>query len=125
MLSVTQYYRPPRRVPADHGDEYPSRNRTRDILILFGGLVIITILIYVIGIVLSNLGFYPTALGLQLFAVILVWVTAGVGITVGITYFIMKTFLKREFKKRFERMDQERHARYRQMMGLDEAEDQE
>ncbi len=58
-------------------------------------------------------------------AVILVFVSIGVGFAVGLTYFMMQTFLKREFKKRFDRMDQERHARYRKMMGLDTADDKE
>ncbi len=56
-------------------------------------------------------------------AVILIWVTIGVGFTVGITYFIMRSFLRYEFRKRFDRMDRERHARYRQMMGLDDSEE--
>ena len=60
-----------------------------------------------------------------MFAVILIWVGIGVGFAVGITYYVMRSFLKREFKRRFDRMDQERHARYRQMMGLDNPDEEE
>lgn len=71
------------------------------------------------------MGLYTIALGIQMFATILIWLSIGVGFTVGITYFVMQTFLKREFNRRFKRMDQERQAQYRRMMGLDQPADEE
>ena len=125
MSSATQYYRPPRRVPTSREEDREPQNRKRDVLFLFGGLVIITIILHVVGFILNQMGLYTIALGIQMFAVILIWVSIGVGITVGITYFVMQSFLKREFNRRFKKMDQERHAEYRRMMGLDEPNNEE
>ncbi|MFX1510533.1 MAG: hypothetical protein ACFFBR_09530 [Promethearchaeota archaeon] len=125
MSSISHYYRPPRRVPSRDSEEEPStqRSRTRDIIILFIGLVIVCLVLFGLSIVLRNLGFHSMALGLSLFATILVWVTVGVGVAVAITFYVMQSFLKREFKKRFDRMDRERNIQYRRMMGLDESEE--
>jgi hypothetical protein len=67
------------------------------------------------------MGFYSTAVALQMFSLILLWTSVGIGITVGISYFVLRTFLKREFDKRFQKMDEEQHRRYREMMGLEES----
>ena len=122
--SNTQYYRPPRRVPSRETDSEPKRSRTRDILFLFGGLLIASLILFGISYLLGQMGFHSMALGIHIFAVILIFVSIGVGFAVGITYYVMRSFLKREFKKRFDRMDQERHARYRKMMGLDPPDDE-
>ncbi len=123
MSRRAQYYRPPRRVPSDESKNLPQRTRTRDIIILFVGLIVACLILFGVSILLGQFGLHTMALGVFMFAVILVWVSIGVGVTVGITYFVMQSFLKREFKRRFDRMDQERHARYRKMMGLDNPED--
>jgi hypothetical protein len=126
MTSTAHYYRPPRRVPSRDSEEESGtqRSRTRDILILFFGLVIICLVLFGLSLVLGNLGFHTISLGLSLFATILIWVSVGVGVAVGITFYVMRSFLKREFKKRFDRMDRERNIQYRRMMGLDEPEEQ-
>lgn len=126
MTSMSHYYRPPRRVPSRDSEEEPTtqRSRTKDILILFIGLVIVCLVLFALSIVLGNLGFHTISLGLSLFATILIWVSVGVGVAVGITFYVMQSFLKREFKKRFDRMDRERNIQYRRMMGLDEPEEQ-
>jgi hypothetical protein len=67
------------------------------------------------------MGLSGMALGIQLLALILIYVSFGVGITVAISYFVLKSFLQREFRKKFERMDREHQDRLRQMMGYEEA----
>ncbi len=123
MNNSVQYYRPPRRVPTTRTEESTPRNRARDLAFLFGTLIVACIILYVGSIVLREMGFHTLSLGIQLFAIILIWVTIGVGATVGITYYVMRSFLKHEFNKKFEKMEQQRYARYRQMMGLDESND--
>ncbi len=123
MSRSVQYYRPPRRVPRTRSEEREPKSRTRDIIFLFVALVVVCIILFGASIFLNQMGLSTIALGVQMLAVILIWVTIGVGFTVGITYFIMRSFLRYEFRKRFDRMDRERHARYRQMMGLDDSEE--
>ena len=120
MPASIQFYRPPRRVPSERSEEQGSRTRTRDIIALFGILVVSAIILYAAGFVLNQMGFSGMALGIQLLALILVYVSVGVGITVAISYFVLESFLKREFRKKFERMDREHKTRLRQMMGYDE-----
>ncbi|MHA2428214.1 MAG: hypothetical protein ACXADB_09345 [Candidatus Hermodarchaeia archaeon] len=120
-----QYYRPPRRVPRSESEPSTSRNRTRDIILLFAILIVASLLLFGVSFFLTIRGLPIIALGVYMLGVILVFVSIGVGFAVGLTYFMMKSFLKREFKKRFDRMDQERHARYRKMMGHDTADDKE
>ena len=120
-----QYYRPPRRVPRSESEPPTTRNRTRDIITLFAILVVASLILFGASFILTNLGYPTIALGVYMLAVILVFVSIGVGFAVGLTYFMMQSFLKREFKKRFDRMDQERHARYRKMMGFNESDDKE
>ncbi len=124
MISSAQYYRPPRRVPRDDSDGTPQRSRTRDIIFLFGGIIILSLALFGVSHLLRLQGLHTMALGIFMFAVILIWVGIGVGFAVGITYYVMRSFLKREFKKRFDRMDKERHAKYRQMRGLDSSDDE-
>ena len=122
--SKAHYYRPPRRVPRSESDTPTSRNRTRDIILLFAILVAASLLLFGASFILTLQGFHTIALGIYMLGVILVFVSIGVGFAVGVTYFMMKSFLKREFKKRFDRLDRERHARYRKMMGLDATDDE-
>lgn len=122
---ATQYYRPPRRVPRSESDSQPQRSRTRNLLIFAIGLFIVSLILFGVSFVLGLLGLNAMALGVWMFAFIFVFVSLGTGFAVGLTYFIMQSFLKREFKKRFDRMDQERYARYRKMMGIDETKQKE
>jgi hypothetical protein len=82
------------------------------------------VVLFVLSIVFQQLGLYTTSLALHLFAIILIWVSVGVGFAVGLTYLVMQSFLKREFRKRFERMDKAWHEQYRQRMGLDHPDDE-
>jgi hypothetical protein len=125
MSRRAQYYRPPRRVPSSESDEYEPRSRTRDIIVLFVGLIATCLILLGASFICGQLGLYTISLGIFLLAVILIWVSVGVGIAVGVTYFVMQAFLKREFKKRFDKMDRERHDRYRRMMGLEHSDDEE
>jgi hypothetical protein len=59
-----QFYRPPRRVPSERSEEEGSRTRTRDIIILFGILVISSIILYAAGFVLHQMGLSGMALGI-------------------------------------------------------------
>ncbi|MFW9935607.1 MAG: hypothetical protein ACFFDU_08950 [Candidatus Thorarchaeota archaeon] len=122
---ATQYYRPPRRVPRSEGESQPRRSRLRDFFIFAIGLFIVSIILFGVSYFFSLLGLNTMSLGIWMFAFIFVFVSIGIGFTVGLTYFIMQSFLKREFKKRFDRMDQERYARYRKMMGIDETKQKE
>ncbi|MFX0169589.1 MAG: hypothetical protein ACFE89_09590 [Candidatus Hodarchaeota archaeon] len=123
MPKSIQFYRPPRRVPSERSEEPSSRTRIRDILLLFGILVIAAITLYAAGFVLYQMGLPGMALGVQILALIIVYVSVGVGITVAISYFVLESFLKREFRKRFERMDKEHQKRLQQMMGYSETTD--
>ena len=123
VISGAQYYRPPRRVPRDGSDGTSQRSRTRDIIFLFGGIIILSLVLFGVSHLLRLISLHTMSLGIFMFAVILIWVGIGVGFAVGITYYVMQSFLKREFRKRFDRMDKERHARYQRMRGLDNPDD--
>ncbi len=120
MTNSVQFYRPPRRVSASPEDEPQERNQTRNMVILFVGLVLICVILYVSSIILSQMGFHSMAIGIQMLTIILLWTSIGIGFTVGISYFVLRTFLRREFDKRFRKLEKEQHRRYREMMGLKE-----
>jgi hypothetical protein len=85
----------------------------------------VSLILFGVSFILTIQGLPTIALGVYMLAVILVFVSIGVGFAVGLTYFMMQTFLKREFKKRFDRMEQRQHAQYRKMMRLDNTDDKE
>jgi predicted membrane protein len=125
MSSAVQYYRPPRRIPRDESDEQPPRSRTRDLILVLVGVIILFVVLFVLSYLFQQWGLYTIALALHLFTIIILYVSVGVGFAVGLTYFFMRSFLKREFRKRFERMEKARHDQYRKRMGLNEPEDRE
>jgi len=125
MPIAVRYYRPPRRIPRDEGDDYPHRSRIRDLILVLVGLIILLVILFGLSYLFQLWGLYTISLALQLFTIIIIYVSVGVGFTVGLTYFVMRSFLKREFRKRFERMDQAQYEQYRKRMGLDTSDDRE
>ena len=125
MPTAVRYYRPPRRIPRDEGDEYPHRSRIRDLILVLVGLIILLVILFGLSYLFQLWGLYTISLALQLFTIIIIYVSVGVGFAVGITYLLMRSFLKREFRKRFERMDQAQYEQYRKRMGLDTSDDRE
>lgn len=122
MPGSAQYYRPPRRVPPTRTtDEKEPQSKTRDAIIFFVILVVISASLYAGSLYLESLGLRGMALGLQLLSIILIFMTGGVGVSIGISYYIMRSFLKREFSKRFQKMEEEHQARLREMMGYPES----
>ncbi|TRO56297.1 hypothetical protein E2P64_06120 [Candidatus Bathyarchaeota archaeon] len=125
MPTAVRYYRPPRRIPRDEGDDYPRRSRIRDLILVLVGLIILVVILFGLSYLFQLWGLYTISLALQLFTIIIIYVSVGVGFAVGLTYFVMQSFLKREFRKRFERMDQAQYEQYRKRMGLDTSDDRE
>lgn len=125
MPNAVRYYRPPRRIPREEGDDYPSRSRIRDLILILVGLIILIGILFGLSYLFQLWGLYTISLALQLFTIIIVYVCVGVGFAVGLTYFVMQSFLKREFRKRFERMDQAHYEQYRKRMGLDNPDNEE
>ena len=125
MPIAVRYYRPPRRIPRDEDDDYPHRSRIRDLILVLVGLIILLVILFGLSYLFQLWGLYTISLALQLFTIIIIYVSVGVGFTVGLTYFVMRSFLKREFRKRFERMDQAQYEQYRKRMGLDTSDDRE
>lgn len=64
------------------------------------------------------------AMGLRVFGGILLFVTLGTGFMVALSYFLTRSFLKREFAKKFKKIDEEQQAQLRQMIGTTESEDE-
>jgi len=69
-------------------------------------------------------GFSQMAMGLRVFGGILLFVTLGTGFMVGLSYFVTRSFLKREFSKKFKKIDEEQQAQLRRMMGATQSEDE-
>jgi hypothetical protein len=64
------------------------------------------------------------AMGLRIFSGIILFVTIGTGIMVAISYFITRSFLKREFARKFRKIDEEQQAQLRRMIGAQEPEEE-
>lgn len=64
------------------------------------------------------------AMGLRIFSSIFLFVTIGMGLLMGITYYVTRSFLKREFEKKFKKMDEEQQAQLRRIRREPESEDE-
>lgn len=117
MLFSASYYRPPRRLPRDDSAESDEEPRRRDFLIFFICLVFFAVILVVGSYVVEGFGRPEMALSLRLVAALFATATAGTVITVGIGYVITRAFLKREFNKKFRKMDEEQQAQLRRVTG--------
>ena len=126
MTTVNNYVRTPRRIPhkpKDALEEKEGGPKTRHIICLFVSCIILVIILTIASIVAELMGLHLLALSLGMFNSILLFITIGIGVMMAISYFLMGAFLKREFKKRLEKMDQEQRAQLRRMMGVEEPEE--
>ncbi|MFX1563439.1 MAG: hypothetical protein ACFFDP_09045 [Promethearchaeota archaeon] len=118
-------YYSPRRIPyrdsGDSGDQGPKR---RDFILFFVGLFVLVLIVFFASIVSELQGLSQMAMGLRVFSGILLFVTLGTGFMVALSYFVTSSFLKREFSKKFKKIDEEQQAQLRRMMGANESDDE-
>ena len=117
MFSLASYYRPPRRLPRDESTEPDEGPRRRDFIIFFVCIAFFAIILFVGSYAAQALGRAEIGLSLRLLAALFTTATIGTCATVGIGYFLTRAFLKREFDKKFKKMDEEQQAELRRMTG--------
>jgi uracil-DNA glycosylase len=117
VLYSASYYRPPRRLPRDESTGSEEEPRKRDFLIFTICLVAFAVILFVGSYAAEVLGRGETALSIRLLATLFTTATLGICFTVGIGYLVTSAFLKREFKKKFKKMDEDRQRELRRVMG--------
>ena len=122
MVETGRFVRTPRRIPAPEKEdqERDDEPRAKDFLKLLLCCIVLIIILFSISFYLHTIGLHQMALGLGMFGSILTAVSIGTIFMVGISYLVMRSFLKREFDKKFKKMDRERQAHMRRLMGLPE-----
>jgi hypothetical protein len=122
MAETGRFVRTPRRIPAPEKEdqERDDEPRVKDFLKLLLCCIVLIIVLFAVSFYLHTIGLHQMALGLGMFGSILTAVSIGTIFMVGISYLVMRSFLKREFDKKFKKMDRERRAHMRRLMGLPE-----
>lgn len=115
MYSSTRMFPAPRRGKI-HQQESPSpQSRTRAIILIIIGVAIFIGILYGVTIVATLSGNQQLAMGLLLITSLLFWVSLGVGLMFGLTYIVMQTVMKHEFKRRFDRSQESQRERIHRM----------
>jgi membrane protein YqaA with SNARE-associated domain len=117
VFFLASYYRPPRRLPREESAESDEGPRRRDFIIFFICLAFFAVILFVGSYVAQALGRAEIGLSLRLVAALFTTATVGTCATVGIGYLLTRAFLKREFDKKFKKMDEEQQAELRRMTG--------
>ncbi len=122
MVITGRFVRTPRRIPTPEKDdqERDDEPRAKDFLRLILCCVVLIVVLFVVSFWLHISGLHQMALGISMFGSILTAVSIGTIFMVGISYLVTRSFLKREFDKKFKKMDQERQEHMRRLMGLPE-----
>ena len=111
------YYRPPRRLPRDESTQSDEGPRRRDFILFFICLAFLAVILFVGSYVAQAMGQAEIGLSLRLVAALFTTAAVGTCVTVGIGYFLTSAFLRREFDKKFKKMDEEQQAELRRMTG--------
>lgn len=124
MQSLIQLFPAPRRGKTHQADRHPPQSRTRAIIFIIIGAAIFIGILYGITTIASLSGNHQLAMGLLLITTIIFWVSLGVGMMLGLTYFVMQTVIKHEFKRRYDRSHESQRDRIRRMMSRDELDEE-
>jgi hypothetical protein len=84
------------------------------------GVAIFVVILYGVTTVVSLTGNQQLAMGLLLITSVVFWVSLGVGVMLGLTYIVMHTVMKHEFKRRYNRSHESQRDRIRRMRIRDE-----
>jgi hypothetical protein len=107
-------------LPRDESTESEEKPRRRDFIIFLICLAFFAVILFVGSYAAEGLGQSELALSLRLVAALFTTATIGTCATVGIGYLLTGAFLRREFDKKFKKMDEEQQAQLRRMTGQPE-----
>ncbi|MFX0079775.1 MAG: hypothetical protein ACFE8O_11105 [Candidatus Hermodarchaeota archaeon] len=124
MHNSTRLFPAPRRGKTHQADKTPPQSRTRAIIFIIIGVAIFIGILYGVTTVASLSGNHQLAMGLLLVTTLILWSSLGVGIMLGLTYFVMQTVIKHEFKRRYDRSHESQRDRIRRMMSRDELDEE-
>jgi hypothetical protein len=121
MQNSTHLFPAPRRKQPHKTEHSRPVSRSRSIIYIIIGVAIFIAILYGVTIITNLLGYHQLSLGLLLITTMVFWVSLGVGLMLGLTYFVMQILIKHEFKRRYDRSYQSRKARMQQMTRRKEA----
>ena len=124
MPSLTRLFPAPRKETARKTDRPPPQSRARAIIFIIIGVAIFVGILYGVTIVANLSGNQQLAMGLLLITTLIFWVSLGVGMMLGLTYFVMHTVIKHEFKRRYDRSHASQRDRIRRMLSRDEPDEE-
>ncbi len=124
MHNSTHIFPAPRRGATHQQDRPPPQSRTRSIILIIIGIAIVVGILYGVTIITSLSGNQQLAMGLLLITSLIFWVSLGVGLMLGLTYIVMHTVIKHEFKRRYDRSHESQRDRIRRVMSRDEPDEE-
>lgn len=124
MHNSTRIFPAPRRGATNQQDRPLPQSRIRSIILIIIGIAIFIGILYGITIITSLSGNQQLAMGLLLITSLIFWVSLGVGLMLGLTYIVMHTVIKHEFKRRYDRSHESQRDRIRRMMSRDEPDEE-
>jgi len=104
-------------LPRDESTQSDEGPRRRDFIIFFICLAFFAFILFVGSYVAQAMGRAEIGLSLRLVAALFTTAAVGTCVTVGIGYFLTSAFLKREFDRKFKKMDEEQQAELRRITG--------
>ncbi|MFX1300055.1 MAG: hypothetical protein ACFFAL_00720 [Promethearchaeota archaeon] len=124
MHSSTRIFPAPRRGATRQQDRPLPHSRTRSIILIIIGVTIFIAILYGVTTVASLSGNQQLAMGLLLITSLIFWVSLGVGVMLGLTYFVMQTVIKHEFKRLYDRSHESQRERIRRTMSRDDSDEE-
>jgi len=124
MHRTTRIFPAPRGGTTHQQDRPLPHSRTRSIILIIIGFAIFIAVLYGVVTVVSLSGNQQLAMGLLLITSLIFWVSLGVGVMLGLTYFVMQTVIKHEFKRRYDRSHESQRERIRRMMSRDDPDEE-
>lgn len=124
MQSSTRIFPAPRRGATNQQDRPPPQSRARAIIVIIIGVAIFIGILFSVTIVFTLSGNQQLAMGLLLITSLIFWVSLGVGLMLGLTYIVMHTVMKHEFKRRYDRSHASQRDRIRRMRIRDEPDEE-
>ncbi len=120
MQHSTRIFPAPRRGSIHQQERALPQSRRKAIILIIIGVAIFVGILYGVTIIASLSGNQQLAMGLLLITSLIFWVSLGVGVMLGLTYFVMQLVIKHEFKRRYDRSHESQRDRIRRMMIRDE-----
>lgn len=124
MHSLIRLFPAPRKEQTHQTGRSLPRSRTRAVIYIIIGVAIVIGIFYGVTIISSLLGNQQLAMGLLLITTLFFWVSLGVGVMLGLTYLVMQTVIKHEFKRRYDRSHESQRDRIRRMMSRNEPDEE-